>query len=62
MRAQLDDDDVAAAGPVTDEVRTTVLGRGHSPLTSIEGTDALLDMDRNEVGTPLGDLEATTPR
>jgi hypothetical protein len=39
-----------------------VLGRGHSPLTSIEGTDALLDMDRNEVGTPLGDLEATSPR
>ena len=61
MRAQMDDD-VEAAGPVTDEVRTAVLGRGHSPLTWIEGTDALLDMDRNEVGTPLGDLEAATPR
>jgi hypothetical protein len=56
------DDQLWAAGPIMDEVRTTVLGGGSSPLTAIEGTDSLLDMDRMEVGTPLGDLEATSPR
>ena len=61
MRAE-PDHGVEAARTVADEVRTRLLGRGHSPLTWIEGTDALLDMDRNEVGTPLGDLEATSPR
>ncbi len=61
MRAQRDDG-LEAAGPVTEEVRATVLGRGPSPLTAIEGTATLLDMDRNEVGTPLGDLEAISPR
>ena len=61
MRADTDDS-LGAAGPLADEVLTTELGRGSSPLTAIEGTDALLDMDRNEVGTPLGDLEATSPR
>ena len=61
MRAVIDEG-TEATGPVAEEVRTRVLGRGHSPLTTIEGTDGLLDMDRNEVGTPLGDLEATSPR
>ncbi len=61
MRADTHDS-LGAAGPFTDEVRTTELGRGSSPLTAIEGTDVLLDMDRMEVGTPLGDLEATSPR
>ena len=61
MRAE-PDHGVEAARTVTDDVRTRLLGRGHSPLTEIEGTDSLLDMDRNEVGTPLGDLEAATPR
>ena len=61
MRAD-PDDRLGAAGPVSDEARTRELGRGSSPLTAIEGTDALLDMDRSEVGTPLGDLEATSPR
>ena len=61
MRADTDDS-LGAAGPVTEELRSTVLGRGSSPLTAIEGTDTLLDMDRSEVGTPLGDLEALSPR
>jgi hypothetical protein len=56
------DDTLSVAGLLAEEVRTTQLGRGSSPLTAIEGTDVLLDMDRNEVGTPLGDLEATSPR
>jgi hypothetical protein len=61
VRADMDDG-AEAAVPVADELRTTVLGPGPSPLTAIEGTEALLEMDRNEVGTPLGDLEAVSPR
>jgi hypothetical protein len=57
-----DTDDSSSAAGLAEEVRTTELGRGSSPLTAIEGTDVLLDMDRNEVGTPLGDLETTSPR
>ncbi len=61
MRAHRDDGSDAAVS-VTEELRSTVLGRGSSPLTAIEGTATLLDMDRTEVGTPLGDLEALSPR
>jgi hypothetical protein len=61
VRAQMDDGTDGAV-PVADELRTAVLGCGSSPLTALEGTAALLEMDRNEVGTPLGDLEALSPR
>ncbi|MDP9466006.1 MAG: hypothetical protein M3P31_01990 [Actinomycetota bacterium] len=61
MRAELDDGS-EAAGPVEDEVGTTVLGGGPSPLAVLEGAASPLEMDRNEVGTPLGDLEVFSPR
>jgi len=56
------DDDIESAGHLADEVHARLLGWGPSPLTAIEGTGTLLEMDRNEVGTPLGDLEAISPR
>ena len=59
MRAVVDDDS-QAAGPSDDQVRT-VLGTEPSPLALLEGTATLLAMDRHEVGTPLGDLEALSP-
>jgi hypothetical protein len=49
-------------GPAADEVRTTVLGPDPSPLAVLEGTAPLLEMDRGGIGTPLGDLEALSPR
>jgi hypothetical protein len=53
--------DDGSAAPA-DEVRTTVLGTDPSPLAVLEGTASLLEMDRGEIGTPLGDLEALSPR
>ena len=44
-----------------DEVRTMVLGTDASPLAVLE-RGLPLDMDRGEIGTPLGDLEALSPR
>ena len=61
MRAELSDDSEAGV-PAADEVRTTVLGPGPSPLAVEEGSASMLEMDRNEVGTPLGDLETVTAR
>jgi hypothetical protein len=61
VRAEPDDDSDAAVS-VADEVRTTVLGDGPSPLAVLEGGASPLEMDRNEVGTPLGDLEVFSPR
>lgn len=45
-----------------DEVSTTVLGPNPSALSVLEGSTALLEMDRGGVGTPLGDVEALNPR
>ena len=44
-----------------DEVRTMVLGTDASPLAVLE-RGLPLDMDGREIGTPLGDLEALSPR
>lgn len=60
MRA-VDDEPAGIAAPGT-AAEPDQIGHGSSPLTALEGTDALLDLDRNEVGTPLGDLEAVSPR
>ncbi len=58
MRAGMDDWIEAPS----DEVRMTVLGPDPSPLSLLEGTVSLLEMDRGGIGTPLGDLEALSPR
>ena len=58
MRAGPEDD---TAVPV-DAESARALGPDPSPLSVLEGTTPLLVMDRGEVGTPLGDLEALSPR
>jgi hypothetical protein len=49
------------AGPVDEDAART-LGPDPSPLAVVEGRTPLLMMDRCEIGTPLGDLEALSPR
>ena len=56
MRAGPDD---PTAVPV-DADAARALGPGPSPLAVLEGVVPLLEMDRAEIGTPLGDLEALT--
>ena len=56
MRAGPDDTTAVPVHP--DAARA--LGPGPSPLSVLEGLTPLLEMDRGEIGTPLGDLEALT--
>ncbi len=49
-------------GVPVDEDAARALGPDPSPLAVLEGTTPLLTMDRCEIGTPLGDLEALSPR
>ena len=50
-------EDVPAAA---DPDAARALGPDPSPLAVLEGSVPLLQMDRHEIGTPLGDLEALT--
>ena len=56
MRAGPDD---TTAVPVHPDA-AGALGPDWSPLALVEGIGPLLEMDRVEIGTPLGDLEALT--
>jgi hypothetical protein len=58
VRAGPEDDTALPVDPET----ARALGPDPSPLAVLEGTTPLLVMDRGEVGTPLGDLEALSPR
>ena len=54
-------DDAGQAAVPSEQEHRAVRAPEPSPLALLEGTSTMLDMDRHEIGTPLGDLEAVSP-